>query len=152
MATMSGVLLKRSDWLGTWRERQICIRGGSFTWCGPKRSGEFLLDAQVNPYTARVQGDVLIVQLLTWRNEHWQPGRQLLFKAPANSGTSVADWHACIASHTAGGAVVVTAGSEGAPRRRKREPFGVEELGQTSAAGVRVVRLVRERRPTQAAL
>jgi hypothetical protein len=33
-------------------------------------------------------------------------------------------------------AVVVTAGSEGAPRRRKREPFGVEELGQTNAAVV----------------
>ena len=79
-------------------------------------------------------------------------GAPEIVEVPANSGTSVADWHACIASHTAGGAVVVTAGSEGAPRRRKREPFGVEELGQTSAAGVRVVRLVRERRPTQAAL
>ena len=75
---MRGTLLKKSDTLGTWRERLVAVENKALTWRGG-HPGSFELDARCS---ARVEDGVLIVA----RGEE-----QYKFKGVA--GASVSDWH-----------------------------------------------------------
>ena len=84
---MQGTLLKKSDYLGSWRERQVAIENNALTWRGGQ-PGKFELDARCS---VRVEDGVLIVA----RGEE-----QYKFKGVA--GASVVDWHRAITGACAG--------------------------------------------------
>ena len=87
IANLSGPLLKRSDWLGEWRERQCNVSAGSsaavLAWSGESRSGWVSLDSSC---TVRLQGDELYLR---------SAQRELRFRA-APGGVKISEWHAAI--------------------------------------------------------
>ena len=106
---MKGPLLKRSDFLKSWREREVrAARTSSdhatLSWHGPDRTGHLVIDSSC---TARVEGDRLIVS---------GRGREVQFKQ-APGGRSVDAWYAHIVAlqsspMAVGGAARVTALTE----------------------------------------
>ena len=95
-ATLQGILLKRSDHLGHWRERQAAVcpaphsaGAGTLRWHGGAQPGSILLDEICQ---LRVIGDHLVVR---------RHSEELHFRA-LSGGHSITDWRrACEAASTA---------------------------------------------------